>query len=210
MSSLRRILLSLSILAIMGGWLLVVAVVSDYNESAVLLVGVLWLLAAFTLSWNARRRWAPILLLTALTLAMLVAGGLAWKAGSYNTRVRQVVAENVLAETARAMERFRAAGHELPDCEWTCLAQQLQDSGAWRGLTIPYRQSNETAQFQTIPRNDGWGCRYQYRLAAPDRFRLRSSGPDRRFETADDIVLDSDGPLPAEVRPLPVFGRRPL
>jgi len=194
----------------MGGWLLVVAVVSDYNESAVLLIGVLWLLAAFTLSWNARRRWLPLLLLAALTLAMLVAGGLAWKAGSYNTQVRRVVVENVLAETARAMERFRAMGRELPDCEWTCLAQQLQDSGAWQGLTIPYRQSDETAQFQTIPRNDGWGCRYQYRLTAPDRFRLRSSGPDRRFETADDIVLDSDAPPPAEVRPLPVFGRRPL
>jgi len=210
MSSLRRILLSLLILAIMGGWLLVVAVVSDYNESAVLLIGVLWLLAAFTLSWNAYRRWLPCLLLAALTLAMLVAGGLAWKAGSYNTQVRRVVAENVLVETARAMERFRALGRELPDCEWTCLAQQLQDSGAWQGLTIPYQDSNETAQFKTIPRNDGWGCRYQYRLDAPAGFLLRSSGPDRRFETADDIAIASDTPLPVEVQPLPVFGRRPL
>lgn len=209
MSSLRRILISLFILAILGGWLLAVAVGSDYNESAVLLLGVLWLLAAFTLSWNPRRRWPQIALLLVVALAMLITGGLAWKAGSYRTQVRQVIAENVLTETARAMQRLTQTGQALPACEWVRLIQHLQDTDAWRGLTIPYQGSEQTVHFAAIPRNDGWGCRYQYRLEAPDRFRLRSSGPDRRFETADDIEIVSGEPLPAAVRPLPVFGRRP-
>jgi hypothetical protein len=40
----------------------------------------------------------------------------------------------------------------------------------------------------TLP--DGWGTRIRYQRLSDSSFRLSSAGPDRAFDTSDDIVKD--------------------
>ena len=200
-----RILSAILLMALLGVWVVAVAVASDYHEVTVLLLGILWLLAAFVLSWDTRRRLAKAILFLLPLVIMLIVGVTAKKAGSYRTRVRTVIAQNMLAEVTRSLIAWRNQGGELPSCPWTCMAQTLQEAGVWPGLTIPYENRPESIHFESIPRNDEWGCRYRYEIRGSGHFVLTSSGPDRRLGTGDDLVVTDRSPLPVSPRSLPVF-----
>jgi len=203
------ILLTLLFMALLGLWLILVAVASDYHEATVLLLGVVWLLTTFVLSWNTSKRVVKIGLVIILVAVMATVGALAIKAGRYRTEVRKVIAENVLVEVARQLRLHIDEDFELPDCPWVCMIQKLQDADGWPGLEIPYEGHDQSIRFDSIPRNDEWGCRYHYVRLGKEDFRLKCSGPDRRFGTDDDIVVKSNHKLPDKPRALPVFGTRP-
>lgn len=204
MNPIIRILLSILLLAVLGLGIVWVAVVSDYHEVTVLLLGVVWLLAAFTLSWQTERKKLKTVMLVVLVACMTVAGILAWRAGQYRGQVRAIVSRNVLVAVTQALDQYRLDS-ALPDCDWVCMIQQLQDSPHWTGLTIPYEERVETIRFDSIPRNDEWGCRYHYEVVTDDRFIVKSSGADRRFATGDDIEVSNQSINSVKITNIPVF-----
>lgn len=199
-----RILTVILTLLLLGAWVLGVVVDSDYDEATAIQLGFLWFLAALALSWNTRRRWLKVTALLLLVAVMLTLGVLARRGGVYRTNVRVLLAQNMLEQVARSLNTYRTSGQNLPTGDWMSTAQLLQQSGSWQALRIPYQGRTETADFATIPRSDPWGCRYRYQ-ASGERFTLASSGPDRRWNTPDDLVVNDGTPLPAAPRPLPVF-----
>jgi len=201
----RRILAAIAFLLLLGAWCVAVTAASDYDEATALQLGVLWLLVAFALSWQTPRKWLRTLAVLLLVAVMLILGVLAGQGGRYRTAVRQIIARDMLEQVARSIQTYRQKNPELPQCEWMCLAQALQQGGNWRELSIPYASTTQAARFVVIPHDDPWGCRYKYIVEGEGRFSLRSSGPDRRLNTADDIVVNNATPLPAQPRPLPVF-----
>jgi hypothetical protein len=206
MRPVARILLIILALLILGVWVLAAVAASDYEEITALYLGVLWLLTAFVLTWNARRRWLKFALLFVLLAVIFVFGLLAREAGEYRTRVRIITAHNILDEIARAIEHRQSSAPSLINCDWPCLTQALQQSGDWRGFGIPYEgREGDAVRVETIPRKDPWGCKFVYEPSATGGFTLKSSGPDRRWETADDLIVTDRSPLPALPQPLPVF-----
>lgn len=201
----RRILTAIALLLLLGAWCVMVTAASDYDEATALQLGILWLLAAFALSWQTPRQWLRTLAVLVLIAVMLILGVLAGQGGRYRTVARQIIARDMLEQVGRSIQLYRQKNPALPQCEWMCLAQALQQSGDWRELVIPYAGATQTARFVVIPRDDPWGCRYKYDVEGDGRFTLRSSGPDRRLNTADDIVVNDATFLPAGPQPLPIF-----
>jgi len=207
MGGIFRLLALVGLLLILAIWILVIAVASDYNEPAVLLLGLLWLFIAIIFTWRTAYWKIKSVLAAMLILAMLIFGAIAWESGIYRTRVRVVVTRDVLEEVTRLLTAQTDRGEKLPDDQWLGLTQQLQEKGTWKGLIIPFEGVDKTIHFDSIPRDDEWGCRYVYRLLDGSRFELISSGPDRRFGTRDDLRLTESTPLPTGPRPIPIFAK---
>ena len=53
---------------------------------------------------------------------------------------------------------------------------------------------DETGQALVQGFVDGNGVPVRYRLVKPDKYELRSAGPDQQFDTPDDLTNDSFGP----------------
>ena len=64
----------------------------------------------------------------------------------------------------------------------------LEDIGAHLDATW-HRDRAYPRALPEAPPQDPWGSALRYERAGPDRAGLRSAGPDRAFDTADDIVL---------------------
>lgn len=195
-------------LGLLAAWILRVAVVTDYQEEPILLLGGLWFLTALALSWNTRRRLIKSALASSLAVAMVAVGLLADAAAGYQQQVRLAIAHNVMEAVARSLHVYEAGGKELPAVEWEVFMPAVEDAGAWRPLSIPYQNSARAETFAHIPRKDPWGCKYRYAKMGEHGFTLDSSGPDRRWKTPDDLTVTGETILPDGPRPLPVYPRR--
>jgi len=74
------------------------------------------------------------------------------------------------------------------------MARNLETSGCFSGLAVPFQGSNKKFVVRTIPRKDGWDGPYIYTLISSDEYMMASSGPDRKFKTEDDIMVFADVP----------------
>jgi hypothetical protein len=199
---------ALALLAALAAWVLWVAVITDFNEAAVLLQGGLWFLIALTLTWRPRWRVLPIAVIAVLGVAMIVVGLLARSAAAYQQEVRRVVTQNVLEATARSLRTHLERGGTLPDGNWEQLIPLLVSLQLWPELVMPYEGGGGRAErLAHMPRKDEWGCKYSYAKTGDRQFTLKSSGADRRWDTPDDLVVRGDSPLTEGPRPLPVYPR---
>jgi hypothetical protein len=217
-----RIAAVVFLLGLLAAWILWVAIVSDFNEAAVLLLGGLWLLMAFLLGWTTRRVAVKTALLAFGIAAMLVFGVSARTATSYRQTVRRIMTQNLLHASARALVAYRTQTGALPDHEyrtkpkavperlWERVAPLLDAQGAWTVLRVPYDGSDHAETYVHAPRRDQWGCRFRYLRLDDGRFDLSSSGADRRWNTPDDLQVTSETILPETVIPLPVYQRQLL
>jgi len=205
MKRLFRPAVALALLAGQVVWILAVAVQSDFNEEAVLLLGGLWFVTAVVLSWRTRRRIVQTVVVAAIVATMLIFGRVAIKAVGYQQQIKAIIARNVLEATARALHALPARGVPLPDEEWEGLRPILEGLKLWPAVEMPYIGQEKTIRYDHLPRKDEWGCKYAYVKLGPERFILKSSGAARRWNTADDIIITQDTPLADQPYPLPVF-----
>ena len=85
-----------------------------------------------------------------------------------NTRLRTGITETNMATMERALILFSATQGRLP--------QNLKELFAAR-------------IFSGDP-SDGWGTLLEYEQLSDENYRLVSAGPDRTFDTEDDIILE--------------------
>lgn len=204
----KRLLRPAAALLLLAGqvvWILTVAIQSDYNEEAVLLLGGLWFITAVALSWRTSHRASKTAIVVAAVAAMLIFGRVAIKAVGYQQQIKAIIAQNILEATARALHTLPARGVPLPDENWEGLLPVLEGLDLWPPLAMPYAGKEESIQYTHLPRKDEWGCKYAYEKHGPERFTLKSSGADRRWDTADDLIVTQDSPLAEGPRSLPVF-----
>ncbi len=88
---------------------------------------------------------------------------------------RRQAALEQLDQIRQGIQRYRQQNSQVPQSEgFTALIDEL----APRFLS-------------QVIRIDPWSNPFQYRPLGTDRYDLRSAGPDRRFETQDDVYLES-------------------
>jgi len=85
-----------------------------------------------------------------------------------NTRLRTGLTETNMATMEKALTLFTATQGQLP--------QNLKELFAAR-------------LFSGDP-SDGWGTMPRYERLSDENYRLISAGPDRTFDTDDDIILE--------------------
>lgn len=199
-----RFAAALVLLSVLAGWLLWVAITTDFDEQAVLVLSCLLLLVALALPWIPRKQALRAGLVVVLIAAMVGLGVRAQAASVDQQRVRHAITQNIIEHAGRALHH----DHPYPDVDWNGLRTVLTDSGAWQPLVLIHDKSDRVERYEGVPRKDAWGCKFEYRKVGDAGFRLRSSGPDRRWDTPDDIVIEQDTSLPNEPRPLPESPRR--
>ena len=85
-----------------------------------------------------------------------------------NTRLRTGITETNMATLEKALTLFTATQGQLP--------QNLKELFAAR-------------LFSGDP-SDGWGTMPRYERLSDENYRLISAGPDRTFDTDDDIIVE--------------------
>ena len=203
-----RLAVALASLSVPAGWLLWIAVVTDFDEQAVLVLGALLAVAACAAFWRPRRQ-APRFAVLAVCGAAMIAFGLhARTTAIAQQEINRVVTQNIAEHVARALHAYHDRAQAYPDVDWPALRALLPEAGAWTPLEMVDARDGRRERFANVPRKDAWGCKFEYRRLGDDAFRLRSSGADRRWDTADDIVIEQDAPLPETPRPLPASSGR--
>ena len=88
---------------------------------------------------------------------------------------RRKAALGQLEQIRQGIQRYRQQYSQVPQSEgFTALIDELSPHFLSRVIRI-----------------DPWSNPFQYRALGTDRYDLRSAGPDRRFETDDDVYLES-------------------
>jgi hypothetical protein len=171
-------------------WIIRVAVASDYYEPGVLALGV----ASFFCLLAARWRASVILraLFCVCLLVFIGAAGIGLEnLGRYRQRSGTVIARAMLVHIGDSLKHLSERAGDVPDCAFPCMAESLIKSGEFKGFKLYYDDGSEGAAFTEIPNRDPWNCRWFYKKIGREAFVLRSSGPDRRFNTVDDITVVS-------------------
>jgi type II secretion system protein G len=127
----------------------------------------------------------PVMILMMLVLVIL--GGLVIGRANMSTRVsnlptREMRAEKELHALRIALERFRI------DCQRYPLASE-----GLRALVVNPGETNWGGHYVNIIKPDPWRTPYYYTLTN-DTIRLLSHGPDKRINTADDLVATPPDP----------------
>jgi hypothetical protein len=194
----------LAILAL-SAWLLRTAILADFNELGLLLVGGLSFAFLLAIRWDTKRLAVKIAVVVSL-LPMIFLSGLGVQAyGKYLMRYRDAEARTILANVAHRLQDFRERKGAIPDCPYACMVEELNEGGSPAEILLPCMTGQAPVRMAKIPTKDGWNCRYFYRKLADDSFILRSSGPDRRFGTDDDITLMSSLSSVQETVALPMW-----
>jgi hypothetical protein len=182
-----RILLALAAL----GWFGWIAYRVSFEDGFVFLAGVLCvalLLANFS-RFRPVVRWSAV----AVLVAANAVGGFAFVEGSLMQQAaRADLVRGILNHAGRIVTRYHKDTGKLPDCSWKCVSEELEKAGYWEP-EVPYLEGKKSTvkHLAHIPPRDPWGCRYVYALLPGKAgFELSSSGPDRRFGTNDDIIVD--------------------
>lgn len=81
-----------------------------------------------------------------------------------------------MSQVERGVEQYRETHGELP---------QVQNFVALIDRLSP-------AHIVEVIRFDAWQSEFSYRVIGPNRFELRSAGPDRQLDTEDDLVRRKD------------------
>jgi hypothetical protein len=177
-------------LAAMALWTVWVFAVTDFNEAPALAGGGLWCVAACALGWQAKRRLFPWLIVGACGAATLAVGWQARRAAVPQQAARRADTIAALQTVAQALRDYRALRGTLPDGPWPAMAAALQSAGVWRDVAASAAPGGRPAPPDRVPLKDEWGCAYDYAKTAAGGFILKSSGPDRRWDTPDDIVVN--------------------
>ncbi|MFZ2055683.1 MAG: hypothetical protein WAU81_15950 [Candidatus Aminicenantales bacterium] len=85
-----------------------------------------------------------------------------------NTRLRTGITETNIATMEKALAFFTATQGQVPENLKELFAARL---------------------FSGDP-SDGWGTLLKYERLSDENYRLISAGPDRRFDTDDDIIVE--------------------
>ena len=189
-------------------FLLIVVVASDYDTSAVFSMGFITGLFFLCLTWETKRKRFKQASVVFVLIAIALAGTLFIRIGNYQKNVNRIVARHMLQSVGQALQKYIVDNNHAPKCKWTCMTRIIAGEGYWKGLSIPYENSDQSITFEKIPMKDGWGCRYYYDYLVDDNFILRSSGPDRKFNYFNDISYDSKSPPPTLLPSVPVFPKR--
>jgi uncharacterized membrane protein YiaA len=195
------------LMAAVAVYYVAVVILSGYNEGGTLILGLMVGAFALTLTWKTRAQKLKTAVSTILILAICISGVLFIRIGQYQSRVSRVIAQHMVQSVGQSLLQMQELTGSMPDCKWKCMKKELMMREYWTGLEIPYAQTTRTLPIQEIPHLDGWGCRYSYEKSANGAFVLKSSGPDRRFFTKDDIIYESGAKSPLALPELPVFGK---
>ncbi|MDP8223751.1 MAG: hypothetical protein P9L99_10365 [Candidatus Lernaella stagnicola] len=180
-------LLTLAALAV---WVLYLAVDTDYDEHTLLAQLVLLALCIWIFAWRREIGPPKILTITGIIITMLMLGHLAQLRAVWVSQVKRTVARNVLLTVADDLQKMETTGLPLPESiAWEELRGVFATAGVWQPLSMPNEAGKRVVHYPRVPRHDEWGCKYEYAKIGVHEFRLRSSGQDRRWNTADDIVV---------------------
>jgi hypothetical protein len=196
-----RLASALVFLAVLAAWVLAMASLNDFYEKVALPLGALWLLIALSLAWRTDRRAIKYVVVGALTALTVGFGVTSLRDIATRQAAKGVVAVNTMVQTQRALAAWTQLEGEPPAGDWDTVRPLLNDSGLVAPLTLTYGDG-QTITYKKLPRKDEWGCLFGYTKTGPNGFELRTTGPDRRWKTADDLVrTDRSAPLPT---PLPI------
>jgi hypothetical protein len=172
-------------------WTIYATIAGDFNEAGLLLLGFLSFAFLLALRWKAKfLLWRLMAVIVAAALLLISGLGLI-AFGRFEAACNTAISRTALIEVADALLGYSKSGGDLPDCAWPCMAETVMKAGAFAGIDVFDEEGKAARHFDKIPAKDGWGCRYRYRKISGDSFILESSGADRRFGTADDIIVTS-------------------
>ncbi len=189
---------------VLAAWIVRSAVVSDYYEPGVLVLGVASFFCLLAAKWRVSLFVkAPICMILLVFIALAGIG--LENFGRYRQRVGMIEARALLINVAGGLNRMSEVKGDIPDCAFPCMAKSLVKSGKFKPYSIPYANGSGSLAVNAIPNRDPWNCRWFYRKLGPGAFVLRSSGADRRFHTSDDITVTSAIPQSGAGRALPAW-----
>ncbi len=183
-------------------WIIRVAVASDYYEPGVLALGAASFFCLLAAQWRISVTLRVIV--CACLLAFIVVAGMGLEnLGRYRQRRGTVIAHAMLVHIGDSLKHLSEAAGDVPDCAFPCMSESLIKSGEFKGFKLHYADGSEAVGFTEIPNRDPWNCRWYYKKIGRVAFVLRSSGPDRRFNTVDDITVVSAISESNPIKPLP-------
>lgn len=93
-------------------------------------------------------------------------------------------------EVINEVKAFSGAKLQLTKTNMAYLAREVHSFIAMQGR--PPENLKELQEFRRIPLStlDAWGTKIGYKRLSEEEFRLISAGPDRNFDTDDDISKD--------------------
>jgi len=176
---------------LLSAWFVWAAVVSDFDELGLFLLGFLGLVFLLVLKWDTRLFWLRLFAAVLLLFSILATGRGLFLRGVEVNAFREAVARTTLVEVGRMVKLYSEKEGDLPDYPFSSMAKELEERGYFHGITIRVEWEGEPVAFSGIPLKDGWNCRYFFKKLSRSGFVLRSSGADRRFDTLDDITVSS-------------------
>jgi len=95
------------------------------------------------------------------------------------------------APVEQEISRFNQTRGELTTVNLESLSRALIEWMAESGREVPESLKEwPGARSAGLSLTDGWGHEIRYEKVSDSSFRLRSAGPDGRFETEDDIIKE--------------------
>lgn len=185
-------ILRLKILLTLGAfsWLFWIIYHTGFQEGIIALAGLLavgFILLVFSSIKVTKLKWTLVILLGG---ACLWSSSLFFKTADHIREARTGYVTALLMEAGQSLTVYAGAAGELPNDNWTRMIDKLIEFRFWKGdLSYTVRGKSINQYIQKPPHRDPWGCRYAYEIVDENEFKLMSSGADRRYGTADDILF---------------------
>ncbi|MBN1274351.1 MAG: hypothetical protein JXB26_18985 [Candidatus Aminicenantes bacterium] len=89
------------------------------------------------------------------------------------------------------VETFKNSFIAATRADLSTMAKEINTFMAMAGRTPNSLKEVRTSRFPIAGKKDSWGTLIKYQKLSVDMFRLISAGPDKIFDTQDDIVFNN-------------------
>ncbi|MCB9477698.1 MAG: hypothetical protein H6685_12600 [Deltaproteobacteria bacterium] len=178
-------------LALFVGVFVWAAVVSDFHEMGLMLLGGFGILGLLSLTWSKAPVWLVGGVVTVSVVGCVALAMHLKSIGDYKRIAFETVSRNTMIDIAGQLVAWRDDGGEIPDCPYACMKTAMTEAGRYRPITLAFEDGSGPIEYKGMPFKDPWACRYSYRKTGEGAFIITSSGADRRFDTQDDILVSS-------------------